>query len=499
MGGTEASDGNAWATSLAGSNNDGEHSWVMSGCFNFREALKPVVSMDIWSETPFGVDGAVFQYNEDGRIEDDGSWKVLGDASSGIEWYDGQGISNSPGNQTANDYGWTGIYPTWRKAIYKLDEVKPATTSSPDSLIIFRVAFGAGNGRKSGFAFDNVFIGERSRVVLLENFTNTSLAANPVGNTLTSQQNEKFANPSTPAGSGNVTLGEIVKIQYHTAFPGSDPLNAQNQQLNNSRAAFYGITTAPTARVDGGYENGNFVDWFNSYNDDRVLTPSALRINAVPTKVGAEVRINVTLTNTTSQSISLNGVNLFTVVVQKQLLKATDPTLFGSTTNTEFAYIARQMLPSPAGKQLSGTLAGGATYADPLELTWSQANGGNAIVIFVQKIDGEDKNVYQAYFLDTPLSPDAITGTEDPEYANHVTVFPNPAITEVHIQLPGAVNKPTPLAMFDAYGRVVIESAFKAGESSKTISTTNLADGIYMLQFSTPQGGKVVRKVMVKH
>jgi hypothetical protein len=64
--------------------------------------------------------------------------EVLGETGTGINWYDGSGISSSPGNQTANDYGWTGTYTGWKKAIYKLDDVKPLDSLAPDSLIVFR-------------------------------------------------------------------------------------------------------------------------------------------------------------------------------------------------------------------------------------------------------------------------------------------------------------------------------------------------------------------------
>jgi hypothetical protein len=96
MAGSDASNGDAWATGLSGPNNDGERSWVMSGCFNFSDAKKPVVSLDTWSDTPFGIDGAVFQFNEDGYITTETSWEVLGETGTGINWYDGSGISNSP-------------------------------------------------------------------------------------------------------------------------------------------------------------------------------------------------------------------------------------------------------------------------------------------------------------------------------------------------------------------------------------------------------------------
>ncbi|HND43891.1 MAG TPA: T9SS type A sorting domain-containing protein [Cyclobacteriaceae bacterium] len=479
--GADPSDGAAWATNLAGPYNDGENSWVMSGCFNFKDATKPVVSLDAWSDTPFGVDGTVMQYNDDGKIQSEGSWKVLGDVGSGINWYDATGISNSPGNQSANDYGWTGIYPGWKKAIYKLDNVIGDT-------IVFRIAF-AGNNRKSGFAFDNVFIGERSRVVLFENFTNTSPEANPT--LATTVHNTKYDS------AGKVSNGEIVKVQYHTPFPGNDLLNEDNEQMNNARAAFYGITEAPTARVDGGFENGNLVSWFDDYNDDRVLTPSVVDIDATTTKVGRDVKINITLTNTATQWIPLEGINVFTVIVKKQIDRVGNEDLFGSSGNNRFVYVAKQMLPSAAGLPLSGSLAGGAMITIP-ELTWSNPNG-DGIVVFVQKIDGETKTVYQSFFLGSPATPDLITGTEDPEYVKNIHVFPNPANQLVNIELPAAAAKPTPVVLIDAFGKTVYQSEFRMGEKTKAVSTETMADGVYMLQLTTPGGSKAVRKLMVKH
>ncbi len=491
--GTESSDGAAWATGLMSSNNVDEQSWVMSGCFNFSDAKKPVVSLDIWSDAPSGVDGTVFQFNKDGRIENEGSWQVLGDATSGINWYDGSGISNSPGNQTSNDYGWTGTYEGWRKAIYKLDAAKPASPTAPDSLVIFRIAFAGGNRQQSGFAFDNVFVGERSRVVLLESFTNTSNNQNTI-NTINAH-NAEFK------GFGDVTTGELVKIQYHTAFPGNDLLNEQNQQMNNSRTAFYGITQAPAARVDGGYGAGVLPNWLSNYNDDRILTPSIIRLDSTGAKKsGTNVKIGVKIRNISSESISLNGTNVFVVVVQKEILRnATTEDFFGETNSTGFVYVAKQMLPSAAGTPLTGTLASGKSYIGLDSIVWSHPNGGDAIVVFLQKIDGNSKTIYQAFLLENPPIPDVITSTEDPEYAKHINLYPNPANANVNIELPAVVNKPTPVELYDAFGRVVYQSVFNVGEKTKTVSTAGFADGIYMMQLVAPQGNKVVKKVMVKH
>jgi hypothetical protein len=109
-----------------------------------------------------------------------------------------------------------------------------------------------------------------------------------------------------------------LKIQYHTPFPGTDALNAQNQQMNNSRAAFYGITGAPAARVDGSYENGALPTWLDDYNDDRVLTPSVIRLDSTGAKKsGTNVKVGVRIQNTSSQDIPLDGINVFVVSCSK--------------------------------------------------------------------------------------------------------------------------------------------------------------------------------------
>ncbi len=481
--------GQAWDTNPSGPNNAAENSWVLSGCFNLAGVTKPVISLDVWSDVPSGVDGAVLQYNITGNIEDnvpgnndtDGDWKVVGEVGVGINWYDENGISNSPGSQTTVSAGWTGKYANWKRAIFKLDDIRTdlANAGNLNKPVVFRVAFSSLQPRGEGFTFDNVFIGERSRIVLLENFTNSS-------------SNTQIHNDNFYKNFGTST--ELVKVQYHTAFPGEDPINDLNAQMNNSRAAFYGITEAPTVRMDGDFRSGTIASWLNGFYADRVLTPSDIKLSVTATKVGKEVKINTTVENTTTQTLPLAGAHVFTVVVQKSVV---DPTLLGSSGNSEFVYVAKGMIPSAAGETIPADLAAGATYAVP-ELTWSDSTGGNAIVVFVQSLDAS-KNVYQAFLLDNPPIPNLITGTEDPEYVKNIHVYPNPASRIVNIELPAAAAKPTPVVLIDAFGKTVYQSEFNIGEQTKSVATDAMADGIYMLQLATPGGSKAVRKVMVKH
>ena len=92
------------------------------------------------------------------------------------------------------------------------------------------------------------------------------------------------------------------------------------------------------------------------------------------------------------------------------------------------------------------------------------------------------------------------THTEEPNpESQKISFYPNPANSILNIELPAAAAKPTPVVLIDAFGKTVYQSEFRMGEKTKTVSTEAMADGIYMLQLTTPGGSKAVRKVMVKH
>jgi len=474
--------GNAWVTNLTGNSNAKEQSWVISPCFDFTQTQKPVISLDIWSETLKRLDGAVLEYNTTGNIENDANWNAVGQVGLGVNWYDQTGISSKPGNQspTDGDTGWTGDasggkYTTWKHAIFRLDNLIGQNN------VLFRIAFASGLGTHEGFGFDNIFIGERSRSVLVENFTNTSAAANA------KTQNQAF-NAFQNASS------EVVKVQYHTAFPGYDTLNKSNAGMNSARAAFYGITTAPSLRVDGNY--GTDPNWFAQLYDEEVLSPSPLKIAVTTAKVGEVVKINASITNTTNTALPLKDTHLFVVVVEKSI--TTSPWL-GNDGDLQFKYVAKEMLPSPAGIVLPDQLTPGQVFQAP-ELVWQNNNlitpNNSGIVVFVQGI-GNDKQVQQAkYFDNGGVEPSIVTAVE-PSLTDQIRLYPNPADQSVTLHLASPVHDEAPLKMFDINGNEVYHGIMEKGQQVKTITTENLTSGVYLLQLNS--GSVVRRKVMILH
>ena len=80
-----ANGNNAWVTNLTGNYNDNEYSFLYSPCFDLTSLTKPVLSFS-----------HIFQTEDDCNCDfhwveyslDDSVWTILGNASTGVNWYD---------------------------------------------------------------------------------------------------------------------------------------------------------------------------------------------------------------------------------------------------------------------------------------------------------------------------------------------------------------------------------------------------------------------------
>jgi hypothetical protein len=476
--------GQVWATVKNGAiYNPNEESWILSRCYDFSIASRPVLSLDLRADTPGGIDGAVLQYNITGNIENDADWIVVGTVGTGINWYEQLGIASQPGNQASSDYGWSGNiedgrYPEWKRATYKLDELVG------QSDVVFRIAFASTNKvTRQGFGFDNVFIGERSRLVLVENFTNSSASAKV--------HNDLYNSLGAP--------GEVVKLEYHTSFPGSDPLYLQNTALNDARSAFYGLNSSYSVRIDGQYQDGLVNSWAGNLLDNKVLTPAPVKITFDQIAGGGAepVTMRVNILNTSGAPLDLTNAHVFTAIVEKQI---TDGDYMGSSQSTELNFVARQFLPSPSGVRINRILADDETFSQ--DVIWDKTilldNSEAQIAAFVQEIGGT-REVYQSAIYDnTPPAPPSPTGVEYNNFSKKIQLFPNPSDKEVHVLLPEASKTPTPIRLTDSFGRDITSTEFNAGELRKSLDTKELSAGVYFIQLQTPNG-LVVKKLVVAH
>ena len=203
-----------------------------------------MVSFDFWINTPnSNNDGAALQYSADGG----NTWFNVGVPSQGLNWYSSRLIVSNPGNQPVGfgPYGWSGDDQTeWMKASFNLDGLPARETKCR-----IRFAFAGDSskniqGRFNGFAFDNVFVGNKTKNVLIEEFTNTTVPAS-----LTADNHFKtLFSQDSASRKGNT---DFNGIQYHVRFPQPDIFDQGNGDDPAARALYYGVQQVPYSLMDG--------------------------------------------------------------------------------------------------------------------------------------------------------------------------------------------------------------------------------------------------------
>ena len=96
------------------------------------------------------------------------------------------------------------------------------------------------------------------------------------------------------------------------------------------------------------------------------------------------------------------------------------------------------------------------------------------------------------------FSPQQPLATVPAALAQQVAVYPNPAQSQVAIELPLSLSRqPATAALVDALGRVVRQQVLPAGSAAHPLPLAGVAPGIYSLQLTT-ELGPVVRRLVVE-
>jgi hypothetical protein len=485
-----AANSKAWFTRVdsVGSYFNNERSVLYVPCLNVANLDRPLLSFNYWNNTDERNDGVYMEWaipDANGNL----NWQVLGDLNDGIEWYNRNfilGLTQPNGEtigQAVGQKGWSGNTVEWDTARFSLNAFKTV------SKLQLRFVFGSNlenpdqaEVKLDGFALDNFRFSSRNRKVLVENFTDMTYSDN----------NDAFS-----AFQNTLADDEIVKLQYHTGLQEADPINDMNKADPSARVGFYGLTNSetsiPRAIIDG-FSEGSFLSpivatqvWTESNFERRTLIDAPFKLT-IDTQLSTEpgmFKIN-TVIEALEDVPATDNLVFYVAVIEKDV--------------DSYANILRKMLPSAAGTILPLAMAKGTIIRDTV--TWFIQNesiniGNLGVICFIQ--DQNTKAVFQAEGLLSPGNlPSAVTGTEDSEWANKISLFPNPASSILNIVLPAAAHKNIPMNFSDTYGREVYKSTFLKGEQTKLINTKHLNAGLYILQFETATG-VVRKKVMVVH
>jgi methionine-rich copper-binding protein CopC len=468
----------AWSTNRTGNYLPNDISYVNSPCFDLSLFDKPTLSMQYWVNADNGKDGSILQYSLNGGA----TWNLVGNLNSGKDWFNENGISSYP-PVPENEFGWSGENVNeWRTGKHSLNIIPLPQLSN----VRLRVTFRSDERDEfAGFAFGDVRIEQRNRIMLVENFTNAS-ANNAVANATQFDL---------------IPSGETVKIQYHTSFPDNDPLNLLNQSDHNGRAAFYGLAGSiqnssnlvPRGYIDGVSEGSFLGSWDNDFLglQSLVSAPVALSVTDEITDPGKlKARVNISALEDIAVN-PLKNYRLFIVAIEKQV-------------GTSNKFVMRKMLPDASGLPIpnsSATLLMSKNQVisiatDAISIPGVADASQLALVAFIQEINS--KEVVQSALLDPLANPFTIVTGVEPLFSDRIHIYPNPADRELTLELPAPAATSMSLQLIDQLGRVAFSGTLNEGEQKKTISTENAAGGMYFIQIGN--GKEAVRKkVLVVH
>ena len=479
-----------WITNADSTYYNDEASYVELPYYVLDNLTKPMVRVAYWSDAESQRDGAVLQIRVTSSSGGNNSWVALNDLSDpnpdkrlGVWWYNDKGLIGNPGVVGPGDvndgaWGWTRKDTTWRIASYPLDDYIGKTVQ-------FRIAFGSDGANApedtlDGFAFDDFWVGERSRRVLVEHFTNRNI-------------NLGYLNDFYNFIDAHDM--DLNYLQYHAQYPQPDDLYNDNPNLANTRGTVYDIQQVPRSFV-GGYYTFKETSQLKDYKiiNEAMLNPDfEVTVDTIPTGTSNAARIQVTLK-------ALRDVNdlviLHTAIIEEEVTRGSD----------QLKNVVRDMLPHPGGNVIQHVWTEGQTesFVYDWDINNVVVDDGSklAVVAFVQNApnQGERPNwVYQSTYLKLPKKEHTtITGIEDLENAfKNIVLFPNPATNIFHLGFSDELSKDYNWKILDLRGVELASGTFGAGYKEYEVDISNLPNGVFHVMVTDDGNVYFTKKLMI--
>ena len=467
---------------------ENEQSYLESPAFDLSSLKSPMLALDTWCNTDNLFDGVSIQFAVCDTTFGNEKWITLGTTESGNNWYNSNTVVSAPGGALL---AWTGqADKKFKRSACALEEVKKYQTDNGLSAypVRFRVIAGTNgdntpNETFDGFAFDNFYVGERNRKVLVEEFCDY-LNYEPQFNTTSIRNNN-----------------QLIRIQYHTRYMNlDDEINNQNKGEQGARNLLYGYSQLPRAAVDGAYSLDFSSGFFNLIPGkvgigERNFSKRSLEISPFSITIDAPVISGNNLTfdvNMTRNSLVSNkGPFVLQVAVLERLVTANGQT---------FTNVFRKFLPDASGEHVDGQnwaeaaskkITRSFTPFTPLT-PCNDADTSLVLVAFIQdEVTSEiyQSEVYYVKYVDAkalvnvvPL-PARIGGSEIEVY-----LYPNPAQNSLNLQFNGGKSQEDyQYKITDGLGKMLMSGFIREGNFDSTINVAELPVGLYKIQLHGAQ------------
>jgi hypothetical protein len=481
-------------------------------CLDISKVKRPMISLNYWSDFELNSDGAVMQYS----IDNGTTWEIVKIDSledAGINWFNGKTILANPGQQKIQvpflSFGWTGRTNGWRRAAYNLDMIPKEKRDT----VRFRIAMATGstnandnegNGVYEGFAFNNVYIGEKKRQVLVEHFTNSKDVSSQKAD---AYLDALFKRQESLRGVGNADFNSI-RYYIRNGNTNDDPLHLDNPTDPGQRAAVYGVTKPPSTFMGGrsfGNITNNIAANFNyKVIDRRALQPPkfTLKLDTVETLNSTTITPRLTITSDTIVNASL--------VAQVALIENNvKEDKYGSRT---YQNVLRKLLfgsdPTKRdGVNISSNYFNNAgitrTIEQTVDIDTYISNGNNLMLVgfVLDNLTGEN---YRSVVITAPKKVgkkmDPITGMDDTSPEHHqLKMYPNPVANgKLYLSVPKEFLAAGNWKIADQRGVFVEKGDFESTvEGTKTIDVSQLANGVYFVWISVEGKTPIYRKLVI--
>ncbi|MEO8588450.1 MAG: T9SS type A sorting domain-containing protein [Flavobacteriales bacterium] len=325
----------------------------------------------------------------------------------------------------------------------------------------------------------NVASNSAVRTALIEQFTSSTCPP-------CASLNTTFA-PTLTSLNTNMPGSTVAAVKYHMNWPspGNDP--SYNPD-GNTRKSYYGVTGIPDLFIDG----------------KPMTSTSASYIQA---EAARDAFVDLELTSVTSGNQVTATVTMtpywgFTGTYKLHIAAVEDHYSYPASTTTqdEFHYVQRKMMPNASGNSLTAMADGvGQTVTQSYTFTigspaqgnyniWGSSVDGLTLVAFVQNTS--TKEVLQA-------ATAAVTvGTPENELDRGLAVYPNPTDGQLNVTFDLRASGTAQIDVFNVLGERVLTStrSMSTGTQRENFDMSGLNSGIYFVSIQA-DGMRASRKV----
>lgn len=231
---------------------------------------------------------------------------------------------------------------------------------------------------------------QSQRLVMLEHFTQASCG--PCAGVNPTIHNILVNNPQT-----------LTCINFHTSWPGYDPMYLHNTVDPTSRVTYYGVNSVPHSVIDGNVYSGHPNGWTGNMTivNNRAAVPSPFTLSVNQRLSTANDTLFVTMLVEATMPVT-GPISAFMGVVEKLIHFNSPP---GSNGEKDFHNVLKKMLPTKSGIALPTPMQTGDYVI--LESYWVLANVYQldqlSVISYIQ--NPTTKEVHQAANLQlTPIT-----------------------------------------------------------------------------------------------